>query len=466
MSGLRFYVVLLLALLAPARAQTSDVRVVAGVVNPKVVCSSNPAESYALYLPPSFSTNREWPIIFVFDPLARGGAAAEVVRPAAEKFGYIVAASNNSKNGLEGGSREAAIAMWDDTQLRLRVDPRRRYVAGMSGGSRVAASVALSCGDCVAGVIAKAAAFPPGAAPPHPMKFAYFAAVGDADFNYREFVRLRRQLDRAEARYRIRVFEGPHGWAPTEVWLEALNWMDIQAMASGTLPRDSARINASLQETLARAQALESANEPLGAFREYETAVRDFSGLADVGAAKAKLAELENSKAVKAAEKREAADVEEQERIVKNPSVQMQKLATGDLDASGFSELLASISTLKRKAQPATRENLVLRRAQIELAMYAYESGQSCLAKKTYDTALSFFRLAATGARKPGAAHYQRARIYAIQSDKKEMLTELRLALSGGYHELAALDGDEFRPYRVDPDFEELTAEWKKGDAK
>lgn len=462
MIRLLFYVSLLFAPQAMARGQTSEVQVVVGAVNPKVVCSSNPGESYALYLPAHFSTKREWPIIYVFDPLARGEAAAEVVRPAAEKFGYVVAASNNSRNGLEGGSREAAIAMWDDTQLRLPVDPRRRYVAGMSGGSRVAASVALSCGDCVAGVIANAAGFPPGAAPPHPMKFGYFATVGDADFNYGEFVRLRRQLDRVEARYRIRVFEGPHGWAPTEVWMEALNWMDIRAMASGTLPRDSARITALLQETLTRAQAFESANEPLAALREYEAAVRDFGGLADVGPAKAKVAELERSKASKAAQKREAADVEEQERIVKNPSLQMQKLAAGDLDASGFSELLASVSALKNKAHPATRENLVLRRAQIQLAMYAYESGQSCLTKKNYDSALSFFRLAAAGANKPGAAHYQRARIYAIQSDKKEMVAELRLAMSGGYHEPAALDGDEFRPYRLDPEFEELSAEWKR----
>jgi hypothetical protein len=40
------------------------------------------------------------------------------------------------------------------------------------------------------------------------------------------------------------------------------------------------------------------------------------------------------------------------------------------------------------------------------------------------------------------------------------------LALSGGYHEPAAFDGDEFRPYRVDPEFEELTAEWKTGDRR
>jgi len=98
--------------------------------------------------------------------------------------------------------------------------------------------------------------------------------------------------------------------------------------------------------------------------------------------------------------------------------------------------------------------------------MYAYESGQSCLTKKNYDTALSFFHLAAAGANKPGAAHYERARIFAIQSHKQKMLTELRLALASGYHEPAALDEAEFQPYRADPKFKELTAEWTKAERR
>ena len=40
-------------------------------------------------------------------------------------------------------------------------------------------------------------------------------------------------------RYRIRIFDGQLiDGAPREVWIEALNWMDIQAMASGTMLRD------------------------------------------------------------------------------------------------------------------------------------------------------------------------------------------------------------------------------------
>jgi tetratricopeptide (TPR) repeat protein len=389
----------------------------------------------------------------LFDPFARGQAAIEVVQAAAEKFGYIVAASNNSKNGPMGGSREAAIAMWEDTQLKLPIDARRRYVAGLSGGSRVAASVALSCGDCVAGVIANGAGFPPDAVPPRNMKFAYFAAVGNADFSYAEFVKLRRELERANARHRIRIFEGSHGWAPSDVWSEALNWMDILAMATGDLPRDESRITQTLNETLARAQALESHNDPLAALREYQWVVRVFSGLADVEAAKAKLAQLEKSKEVKAAEKREVVEIDEQRRIVKISAAQMQKLSIGQLDPGGFSELLSAISELKSKTERAGPNKLVLRRALSELVVQAYDSGQICLQKKDYNAALAYFHLAVAGSSKPAFAHYQRARAYAMSSQKKDMLAELRLALSEGFHEASALDGDDFERYRNDGEF-------------
>ncbi len=66
------------------------------------------------------------------------------------------------------------------------------------------------------------------------------------------------------------------------------------------------------------------------------------------------------------------------------------------------------------------------------------------------------------GSTNPAFAHYQRGRVYAMSSHKAEMLTELRLASSQGFHEPSALDGDEFMPYRNDADFEALAADWKK----
>src|SRR5262249_35237823 len=146
--------------------------------------------------------------------------------------------------------------MWRDTHEKLPIDERRSYAAGMSGGARAATGVALACRDCLAGVIANAATFPGASTPPKGMKFAYFAAVGDQDFNFPEFVGLRGKLEESKAPYKIRVFEGPHDWAPADVWLESLNWMDLQAMTAGTLTPDQNRIQKSLAESMDRAQKL------------------------------------------------------------------------------------------------------------------------------------------------------------------------------------------------------------------
>src|SRR5882724_8139906 len=144
---------LFMMLCGPVFAQTTGSTLPVGTVILSVTCDSNPKQTYALYLPSTITNSRKWPIIYVFDPGARGAAAVETVRTAAEKFGYIVAASNNSHNGPLGGTTEAAQAVWRDTHSKLPVDEHRRYTAGMSGGARVATGLALNCKGCLAGVI-------------------------------------------------------------------------------------------------------------------------------------------------------------------------------------------------------------------------------------------------------------------------------------------------------------------------
>jgi len=437
-----------------------------GTVVPSVTCLDNPKQSYALYLPSTFAATRKWPTIYVFDPFAHGQAAVEVVRAAAEKFGYIVAASNNSKNGPMGGSLEAARAIWQDTHQRLPFDQNRQYFAGLSGGARVATSLALSCGDCAAGVIANAAGFPTTAMPSAQMKFAYFATVGDADFNYPEFAQLRPKLEASGERYLIRTFEGPHDWAPADLWFEALDWMDLQAMAAGTLARDPMRIQATLDATMTRAKAFETKNELLAAYREYQVVVRNFPGLASVISAQAKASDLEKNKGLKKAEKQEVAEIEEQDRLEATPSAQMQRLPTGELDALAFGDLRSSIADLKRQAAGHDRESLIKRRALQGLVVQAYESGDDSMDRKAYSVALRYFELAAAGSANPAWAHYQRARIYALTSDKKSMLSELKECIAAGVHNSSALDLEEFQRYRDQPDFKNVEEEWKKKAAR
>ena len=464
--ALKLHIAILLLIAASQRSavaeETPAVEFPVGTVVPKVTCLEDPKQSYALYLPSSFSATRKWPIIYVFDPFARGRDAAEIVRAAAEKFGYIVAASNNSKNGAMGGSKEAAEAVWQDTHQRLPIDLTRQYFAGLSGGARVATSLALSCGGCAAGVIANAAGFPVSNAPSGNIKFAYFATVGDADFNYAEFAQLRPKLDSSGARYLIRTFEGPHGWAPPDVWSEALSWMDLQAMTVGTLPRDPARIKATVDASMSRAKELETRGDLLAAVLEYKAIARNFGDLSDVTTAQARTSELQKNKNFKKAEKQEAAELDQQERLEATPSAQMARLPNGEMDAMAFNELRSNIADLKRQAAKSGRDSLVARRALSGVVVQAYESGQGSMDRKNYSVALQYFELAAVGSSNPAWAYYQSARIHAITSDKKSMLLELRKCLAAGVHDASALDLDEFQRYREVPEFKAVTEEWKR----
>jgi len=453
-------ILLLLSALGQLAAATSTAEFPTGTVVPRVTCLDDVNQSYALYLPATFTAKQPWPVIYVFDPFARGDSAAKVVQAAAEKFGYIVVASNNSKNGPFGGSREAAGAIWKDTHERLPIDPKRQYFGGLSGGARVATSLAISC-QCAAGVVANAAGFPTGKGPSASSQFAYFATVGNADFNYAEFAQLRPKLDSTGMHYVIRVFDGPHGWAPADVWLEALEWLDIQAMITGTLARDPVRMQTVVDVTMARASRFEATGNVLAAYREYQAIVRNFTGLSQVSAALARISETEKSKSLKTAEKREAADLDLQGRLEAAASEKMAALPDGETDEMAFRELQSSFADLKRQSASDDRDSLIRRRALSGLVVQAYESGQNSMDGKNYSVALRYFDLAATGSANPAWAYYQRARIYAITSEKKSMLSEIRKCIAAGVHDPSALDAEEFRRYRDDREFHSLLEEWK-----
>ncbi len=141
-----------------------------GVVIPKVEVNADAKQSYALYLPSKYTREKRWPIVYVFDPLARGQLALEQFRQAAEHYGYIVAASNNSRNGPWPPELEAANAVFRDAQERFSVDTARIYFAGFSGGARVSSQLAQLC-KCAAGVILSGAGFSFASQPTAEAKF-------------------------------------------------------------------------------------------------------------------------------------------------------------------------------------------------------------------------------------------------------------------------------------------------------
>jgi len=189
------------------------------VVDP-VAASGNSAQSYALYLPSSYTPGRPSPILYCLDPDGRGRGPVDLFAPAAEKAGFIVAGSNNSRNGSTEIQREAIGWLLRDTHARLAIDDKRIYVAGMSGGARLALVWAQN--GAIAGVIACAAGF--GKELPKQAPFHLYLTAGVDDFNYDEMFDNSLELARRGIAHRFVEFDGGHDWPPEPVAAQAFSF--------------------------------------------------------------------------------------------------------------------------------------------------------------------------------------------------------------------------------------------------
>ena len=268
-----------------------------GTVIDRVECEQDAAQSYALFLPSNYSHDRQWNLLLGFHPAARGRQIVEKYQAAAEQYGYIVAASNNSRNGPWAVSMAAAQAMTSDVTRRFSIDANRVYLTGMSGGARVATGIALA-GNGIAGVIASSAGYP-DSQPRSKVPFAIFSTAGTEDFNYLEM----RLLDRKLASpHFLAVFNGGHTLPPDDVAVEAVEWMELQAMQSGKRTRDAALAARVLEKRRSRIVSSSSAADTVYLLRAV---VSDFRDLADVSAESRRLEELSRQPDVKKALKQE-----------------------------------------------------------------------------------------------------------------------------------------------------------------
>jgi hypothetical protein len=281
-----------------------------GTIVDNIPCVSDPAQTYALYVPSSYSPDRPSPLLMAFHPAARGRAMVEKYAVAAEQYGYIVAGSNTSRNGPWSVSAAAVQAMPADLGRRFSIDGKRVYLTGMSGGARVALQVALGNNN-IAGVIASSAGFPDSQPRPS-VPFAIFSTAGTEDFNYLEMRMLDRKL--ASPHY-LAVFDGGHTLPPDGVAIEAIEWMELQAMKAGRRGRDEALVDALLAKR--RAQVAGAA-KPADMVHLLDALVSDFTGLRDVSADAARAKELLKQGDVKKAVARDRAADEAEQRMLRD----------------------------------------------------------------------------------------------------------------------------------------------------
>jgi len=395
------------------------------------------------------------------DPRARGATAISHFVSAAQNHGFVVLCSNNSRNGLDGSTiTKIFTTFWDDAHHRINIDQKRTYVAGFSGGARLAAAFATRCHGCLAGVIAIGAGFPPEPQPDQNIVFAYFAAAGVDDFNAAELWDLEKKFRSLKAPFHFETFAGGHEWAPEATIERALVWLNLQAMKNGSLATDDKFIELEFISRTNGVDQLLAQKDYSEAQKELLSITRDFQGLKDVSATQARSDQLAKSSELKKDEKvQEAAFRQQLNEAGEIYSLWMKAPNPDEVRSPRYDAAVRIADFRKRRDEPAdSSERRLARRVLTQLLIQSIESAQGALRNNKAEVAVINLQLAKEIDTKNPNLIFELARAFAFKRDKGSTLDTLEEAISLGFKDLVRLRSDEaFSFLSTDPRFRKLS---------
>jgi predicted esterase len=466
-SFVRLSVIFVLLAHLTAHPSTQTDSLPKGQIVETIAALEDSSQSYALYLPSNYTPDRKWPVLYAFDPGARGRVPVERFKEAAEKYGWIVLGSNNSRNGPMKVVINAWNAMQTDAHQRFAIDDERMYATGFSGGARAAISIAVGC-KCLAGVIAGGAGFPIDLPPSPQMHFVFFGAAGVDDFNYAELNSLEEPLTKAGIIHRVQTFDGRHEWPSVSVATTAVGWMELQAIKAGKRARDDEFINATWRQLLSDAKTLEESKKYYEAYQLYFDLAQTFKGLRDVAEIETKVKQLADNREVKTAIREEQAQIRKQRELER----QLNSLIAGRDGAASVNQteegldpkirLQAILSDLRKqsKASEDSTQRRVARRVLDGLFIGLIEQGMSLLqTEKNFSESIKRFKLATEVNPDRSGAFFYLAWAYAANRDKKKSLQALNTAVEKGFSDAATITANKaFDSLRNDPEYQRIMA--------
>jgi len=416
-----------------------------GQVIDSIRCTSDGAQYFALYLPSNYAPNLNFPCIVLFDAHARGILPLNKYKNLAEKYGYILVASDNSKNGLSSEvTGKYAESLLAEARTRFNTDPARVYIAGFSGGSRVAGDAAMADGN-VAGVIGCSAGF--SGSGQGGGKFDYAGFAGEQDFNLLEMEALDQQLQAHGFVHQLFTFPGIHGWPPAENMEMAMLWLQVNAMKAGKQPKTSDVID--LLKSLYNKQIASAAKakDIIAQEQLLSGIVAALSGLSDISSEQKKLAALQQS----AEYKKAIAD----EGLLQQQELAGQQELAKEIAAHDDKWWADKIATMRKEI--SSSPVMVARMKQrllnyLGLVCYLYADGVIKQGDaRSSDHYLKVFHMVDPA--NPDVSYLKAIQCIKLQ-DTQNALVALNKAADLGYNNIADVLSEEmFAPLRSDPKF-------------
>jgi pimeloyl-ACP methyl ester carboxylesterase len=427
-----------------------------GVVHDRMVAITNKDLSYALYLPSGLNGDGMlYPVILALDPGGSGLTPVKKYKELAEKYGYILMGSNDSHNGQPTTEIGPVITgMLGEIRSVYPCDSNRIYLAGFSGGSRVA-GMAATYYEGVKGVIGCGAGFPTEDKT-HLAAFDYFGIAGTADFNMNEMIQLDRILEQVGMRHFITTFPGPHAWPPAGVMEDGFQWCTLNAMKDGTLKRDDVVIGRIMAGFDIRIAKERYDNQLIPAAQICKEAILFGEGLISTDKFKKELQSISDLPEYKN-------QVAYRQKILKKEAIEQQSLMEG-LFSKDEAWWKARIDKMNSKPMQNCNPEDTLMNARLKafLSLVCYSNADAAIKQRNREVAKTVITVYEMADPQNPEPNYMRAVILLQRYDSTAAVKQLGIAISKGFSDkIRMMQQPEFQGLKNSPDYFDLLQKMK-----
>ena len=431
-----------------------------------VHCRNAIGQSYALYRPAQYDNKKSWPVILIFDPAARGKTGVSTFIEAGRKYGFILACSNNSRNGPLQDNFAAAATMFQDVEERFTVDQKRIYAAGFSGGSRFAMAFAVK-EKKISGVIGCGAGLPNDRnyLPSGNTDFLYYGLAGTRDMNYLEMHDL---LGFFSSKTRVisyfRTFPGGHQWPGSDLITEAVEWLVLQTMNRKIIPADRTFLSYVENKTQNLINSQLSAGNQADAIMYMRFAARDFQGTPFASGMTKLLTDSEKSaeyqKAIRKWNKMAATEQEKKEKYLNYLSEIVNSGSLPDSASVWWRNETRELIRLRDKGSPEISQ--MASRVLNFISILCSEQGTSYYRNRFYAQAAFMFEICTLSDSENPNNYYNLARSLAGSGKSKESVDALSAAMNHGFNSRKTVESDPaFGKIRGDTRYKALILKMK-----
>ncbi|MBN2637901.1 MAG: hypothetical protein JXR65_02290 [Bacteroidales bacterium] len=413
------------------------IKVKPGTVVSKVPCYTDSTKSYAVYLPSDYTPKHTFPVVFFFDAHARGDLVVKKYKNVAQEFGFILAVSNNSKNGQTNNLMNKILYNFmQDVEERFSVDPLQIYTAGFSGGARVAAGIGLFNKN-VAGTIGLEAGFPAVQQIPD-MHLTWVGVVGNTDFNYLEMKNLAKQLNAMGMQNLLLVYPGKHELPPPTIFKKAYEFLLLSAMRKQTVPINQALIDTvknQYDQIRLLAQKKDDCIQQLEADKDL---VKNLEGLTDISQYLSEIKKLSANHDCQLRQKEIAALVETE--------IFYQQKFDRSMNTENSGWWKEQIEEIYRKKN-VTRDNrvkLMYQRLLNYLSLTSYLYANNSLKNGQMEATSKFLMIYQMVDPDNPEVYFMKAEYYAVQNHDDKAIQSLQDAVDHGFNDMSRIKNNKY----------------------